>query len=120
VVFVGFSSDGKGGTVTGLYTTLTGALSKIVATGDAINGKTISTINFGPGGFSENQIVFEADFTDGSQANAATTIKLQSLSADAGLLEKPRLAVAGENTRARKPELFAGRPVEPARDLQHV
>lgn len=57
-----------------LYTNLTGTLTKIVATGDTINGKNLSAINFGSGGFSGNQVVFEADFSDGSHSIATATV----------------------------------------------
>ena len=42
VVFEGFSNDGVGGTHKGLYTDFGGELSKIVATGDTLGGKTVS------------------------------------------------------------------------------
>jgi hypothetical protein len=67
VVFEGFSSDGAGGTRAGLYTDLGGQLSKIVAEGDVINGKTVRLLSFGPAGFDGLQIAFAATFTDGSQ-----------------------------------------------------
>jgi hypothetical protein len=65
VVFEGFS---EGGTRKGLYTDFDGALSKIVATGDTLGGKTVSGLCFGPRGFSNHQAAFSVDFTDGSHA----------------------------------------------------
>jgi hypothetical protein len=67
VVFQGFSSNGAGGTRSGLYTDLGGKLSKIVAEGDVINGKAIQLLSFGPAGFDGLQVAFAATFTDGSQ-----------------------------------------------------
>ena len=67
VVFEGFSSDGAGGTRSGLYTDLGGRLSKIVADGDVVNGKTVRFLSFGPGSFDGLQVAFATTFTDGSQ-----------------------------------------------------
>jgi hypothetical protein len=68
VVFEGASSDGNSGTINGIYTDLGGTLSKIIAEGDTLNGKKVSHLEFGPGGFSDNQAIFAATFEDGSQA----------------------------------------------------
>jgi hypothetical protein len=47
---------------------------KLVDTRDTINGKRLTAINFGSGGFSGNQVVFEAEFGDGSQSIATATV----------------------------------------------
>ena len=73
VVFEAFSMDGQT-VVQGLYTNLTGTLTKLVDTRDTINGKHLTAINFGSGGFSGNQVVFEAEFSDGSQSIAMATV----------------------------------------------
>ena len=59
----------------GLYTNLTGTLTKLVDTSDTINGKRLKAIHFGSGGFSGNQVVFGAEFSDGvSQSVAMATV----------------------------------------------
>jgi hypothetical protein len=52
----------------GIYTNIGGALMKVIDTSDFLDGKTISTLFFGPEGLSGNSLVFSAAFTDGSQA----------------------------------------------------
>jgi hypothetical protein len=68
LVFEGFSSDGAGGTRSGLYTDVGGGLTKVIATGDLVNGKTLAALGFGPNGFDNGQLVFSATYGDGSQA----------------------------------------------------
>lgn len=72
IVFEGTSSDGNGGFLTGLYTELGGSLSRIIAQGDTLNGKNVSHLEFGDGGFSDNQTIFAATFQDGSQSITST------------------------------------------------
>jgi len=69
VVFEGFSAS----VTKGIYASIGGSLIKIVADGDSLGGKTVSDVHLGPGGFSGNQVVFEAAFTDGSRATVAGT-----------------------------------------------
>ena len=68
VVFEGLSSDGNDGTRKGLYTDFGGTLAKLIATGDTLGGKVVSDLRFGPHGFSNQQAVFAADFSDGTHA----------------------------------------------------
>ncbi len=56
VAFQGFGSGGQ----EGIYTNITGSLSKVIALNDSLDGKTVSFINFSPKGLSNNQIVFRA------------------------------------------------------------
>ncbi len=74
VVFEGKSDDGAGGARYGIYTDLGGTLSKIAATGDMLNGKIISALHLGPGGFSEAGVVFVAKFSDGTEAVQMATL----------------------------------------------
>jgi len=74
VVFEGFSSDGADGTRKGLYTDFGGTLSKLIATGDTLNGKTVSKLRFGPHGFNDHQVAFAADFSDGTHAVFMATL----------------------------------------------
>jgi hypothetical protein len=74
VVFYAESSPDGHTVVQGLYTNLTGTLTKLVDTSDTINGKHLKAIHFGSGGFSENQVVFGAEFSDGSQSVATATV----------------------------------------------
>jgi hypothetical protein len=73
VVFEGVSSDGLGGTTFGIYTDMGGALSKIVATGDVVNGTTVASLFFGAGGFSQGQVTYGATYGDGSFALTIAT-----------------------------------------------
>jgi hypothetical protein len=75
VVFEATSSPDGHTPVQGLYTNLTGTLTKLVDTSDTINGKRLKAIHFGSGGFSGNQVVFGAEFSDGvSQSVAMATV----------------------------------------------
>jgi hypothetical protein len=64
VVFVGYGSGGQ----KGLYTDWGGPLAKVIAVGDALDGKTVSDLSLGAFGFSGGQLAFRASFDDGSQA----------------------------------------------------
>jgi hypothetical protein len=73
VVFEGFDDRANAG----LYTDFDGALHKIVAVGDVIGGKKVTALRWGQGGFIVNaavELVFAADFTDGSQAVTRATL----------------------------------------------
>jgi hypothetical protein len=63
-----------GTTATPCNTNLTGTLTKVIDTRDKINRKSLSAIHFGSGGFSGNQVVFGAEFSDGSQSVATATL----------------------------------------------
>src|SRR5205823_4943567 len=70
VVFEGFGSNAQAG----LYTDAGGGLSKIIALGDTLDGKTLTDLRFGSGGFSNAQVAFAAQFNDGSQSIPVATI----------------------------------------------
>jgi hypothetical protein len=55
VVFEGFSKDAGGASLRGLYTDSGGVLTKIVATGDTLQGRTLAELHFGPNGFREDE-----------------------------------------------------------------
>jgi hypothetical protein len=59
-------SPRAGGRRAGLYTDLAGKLTKILAEGDVVNGKTMASLFFGPGGFAQGEVAYAAVFTDGS------------------------------------------------------
>jgi hypothetical protein len=48
----------------GIYTNLTGALTKVIRTGDTLNGKLVTDLDFSREGLSGNQIAFRAVFSD--------------------------------------------------------
>jgi hypothetical protein len=50
----------------GIYVSLDGELRSVIEVGDTLDGKTISELLFGPGGFDGLDIAFRASFTDGS------------------------------------------------------
>jgi hypothetical protein len=74
VVFEGFSKDANGNFVLGLYTDSGGVLTKIVVTGDTLQGRTLSELHFGSEGFSNGEVAFAASFSDGSQAITEATL----------------------------------------------
>lgn len=74
VVFEGYSKDPNGNFVLGLYTDSGGVLTKIVVTGDALQGRTLSELHFGPNGFSNGEVAFAASFSDGSQSITAAAL----------------------------------------------
>lgn len=79
VVFEGLSSDEANGTRKGLYTDFGGSLSKLIATGDTLGGKTVSDLRFGPHGFNNHEIAFAADFSDGTHAVLMATLSQCSI-----------------------------------------
>jgi len=70
VVFEGFDSDFR----KGLYTDLGGSLSKVIAEGDTLGGKTVSALRFQHTGFSGGQAAFVAEFSDASQSVFVATL----------------------------------------------
>jgi hypothetical protein len=74
VVFEGYSADPNGQTVLGLYTDSGGVLTKIIATGDALQSRTLSELHFGAQGFSNGEVAFAASFSDGSQSITAAAL----------------------------------------------
>jgi hypothetical protein len=81
VVFEGYSKDPNGNLVLGLYTDSGGVLTKIVAVGDALQGRTLSELHFGPNGFSNGEVAFAATFSDGSQSITAAALNAQPAAA---------------------------------------
>ncbi len=63
VVFLGYGAGGQ----TGIYDLTGGQLLKVVAVGEAINGKTIIGLSFSRGGVFGDPVAFQATFEDGSQ-----------------------------------------------------
>jgi hypothetical protein len=74
VVFEGLSRDAGGASVRGLYTDSGGVLTKIVATGDVLQGRALSELHFGSNGFSNGEVAFAATFDDGSQSITAAAL----------------------------------------------
>src|SRR5438034_1211788 len=73
VVFEGFGPNGEHG----LYTDFAGGLHKIVEAGDVIGGKTLTDFYWSQFGFSAGasaQVVFAADYSDGSHAITLATL----------------------------------------------
>ena len=68
-----YSPDGET-SVHGLFTNLTGTLTELLDTTDTINGKPLADFSFGVGGFSANQVVFAAQYADGSQGIGMATV----------------------------------------------
>lgn len=58
VAFLGFDAFGQ----QGIYTTIGGSLAKVIDFSDSLDGKTISSLSFGPRGVSGNVIAFTASF----------------------------------------------------------
>jgi hypothetical protein len=57
----------------GIYTTLPGALTKVVATGDVLDGKVVTRVNIGQG-LDGNQILTSVWFEDGTGALYLATL----------------------------------------------
>jgi len=66
VAFMASSSSGNN-SPKGLYVYINGSIQKVIATGDTFAGKEIISLEIRPKALSENQLVFLACFTDGSQ-----------------------------------------------------
>lgn len=63
VAFIGFDSSSQAG----IYTEVGGVLREVIATGELLDGKSISSLNLGSEGLNGNQIAFQVIFDDGSQ-----------------------------------------------------
>jgi hypothetical protein len=57
-----------------LFSDVSGALQRIIGTGDALDGRVISELTLGPDSLSGSQIVFFAYFTNGDRAVVLATI----------------------------------------------
>jgi hypothetical protein len=84
VAFRGTTSLGT----TGVYTDLTGSLQKVVATGDVLGGKTVSSVNISDFAYTGGSVAVLTAFSDGSSA----VYTFQPVPEPAGLLA---LAAAG-------------------------
>jgi hypothetical protein len=62
---VAFRGTGTTG-VTGIYTDLTGTLTKVIATGDTLDGKTVNAVNISQFAFDGSTIAVLVGFTNGS------------------------------------------------------
>ena len=69
-----YSPDGGTTQVHGLFTNLTGTLTKLFDNTGSIGGKPLSDFSFGVGGFSGTQVVYAASYTDGSQGIGESTV----------------------------------------------
>ncbi|MDF5714636.1 MAG: hypothetical protein PUP93_12285 [Rhizonema sp. NSF051] len=77
IAFLGANSSSQG-----IYTNLSGLLTKVIATGDSLDGKTVSSsvpqfdqgLLLGQQSLSGNQIAFSVGFTDGSEAIYIATV----------------------------------------------
>ena len=66
---VAFEADGPSG-VTGVYVDNldTHTLTKVLATGDILDGNTVNVVNVGPNGLDGNQLALDVGFSGGSGA----------------------------------------------------
>jgi hypothetical protein len=64
LAFIATRRFGEGDGDMALYTTLGGGLSRVVGSGDALDGKTVATVSLGPEGLSCASIGFAVLFTD--------------------------------------------------------
>jgi hypothetical protein len=67
VAFEGFSRTSTGDFQMGLYFSAGPSITKIVDLSDMPGGRILTSLHFGPAGFSGAQMVFSADFSDSSQ-----------------------------------------------------
>jgi hypothetical protein len=86
--FTGFSSDpgisgdevifeaglSLAGSKSGIYLSSDGVLSKIIETGDTLDGRVVSSLNLSDNSFANSSVAFEASFTDGSSGVFLATI----------------------------------------------
>ncbi len=63
IAFLGNGSNSQ----QGIYTTFGDSLTKVIATNDSLDGKTVSSLSYVRQGLSGNKIAFRAGFDDGSQ-----------------------------------------------------
>lgn len=90
VAFVAYDVGNPNPFVSGIYTNLGGSLSKVIATGDQLDGKTVVGVGSGgglnPQAMSGNAIAFPVSFNDGSAG-----IYIAQAVADTEEIPEPRL-----------------------------
>jgi hypothetical protein len=74
---VAFLGQGSGGQA-GIY--LASALTKVIAVGDALDGKTVASLRLGQFGFDHNSLTFAATFTDGSEGVFSASVNAVNFS----------------------------------------
>ncbi len=75
VVFDAWYTPDNGATeIHGLFTNMTGTLTRLLDTTQTLGGKALADFRFGSGGYDSNQVTFAASFTDGSQSIATATV----------------------------------------------
>lgn len=96
VVFGAFGNAQSGSNFSGLYTNLGGELSKVVASGDLLDGKTVQSIRLTSQSISGDEIVFPVAFEDGTGGIyvAQATSSIPEARAIAGLLGVAMLGIA--------------------------
>jgi hypothetical protein len=80
----------------GIYTNLTGSLTKVIAQNDILGGETVSSLSFAPTGLSGNQIAFSATFASGNRAMYVATVPVPE---PAGVLAVCAVAAAAVSIR---------------------
>ncbi len=68
--------EGRGPGKRGLYAHMGGSLIDVIDSNDMLDGKMLTNVEITPEALSGNQIVFMADFTDGSQGLYIATLAL--------------------------------------------
>jgi hypothetical protein len=82
----------------GIYTNAPGTLTKVVATGDTVDGRTVNDLFLGPTGFDGTSVTFWAGFSDGSSGIYVTPVPIPE---PTGVLAVAALAVGGAVARRR-------------------
>lgn len=102
----------------GIYTSLADELAAVITTGDQIQGKTVSYLEFGSSGLSGNHLVFAAGFEDGSSG----IFEAQPVPAPASTLGLAVLGAvgAGSLVRRRLKKHFRARMLKKLQDVNSV
>jgi hypothetical protein len=82
----------------GIYTSLADELAAVITTGDQIQGKTVSYLEFGSSGLSGNHLVFGAGFSDSSSG----IFEAQPVPAPASTLGLAVLGAVGAGSLVRR------------------
>jgi hypothetical protein len=102
VAFVGYGASSQ----RGIYTDLGGALSRVVAHGQTLDGKEISSVFAGPEALSDSNIAFYVEFSDSSKGIYAAVSRYSYTATGNGLFDSAANWSFGLSPRAVVPTVI--------------
>src|SRR5262249_5543687 len=104
VVFIGFNSAGQ----KGLYASVAGTLSKVIAVNDPLDGSTVADLSISPSAFDGTRTTFWAGLGNGSSGVYLAVVPVPEPTAVLGAAAAAGLLVALRRRGIRRMESIAG------------